>query len=172
MTRAVYTGVVCRVLQTLLCRVIEALWDDLRASFRFGYIRDIVRSRVLGIVQYVADAVASEQVALPRSVSGGVQLVCDALQSRSGNVLREDLPHVVRFDFVHHKLFLGLVVSIRGTGEGVALDDRFTDPPLTLAGQFTGKILVHGFQKPFDQDPFGAVRDAFGGRQDLYPAAF
>ena len=72
MPRAVCTGVMCRVLQTLLCRVIEALWDDLRASFRFGYIRDVVRARVLGIVQYVADAVASEQVALPRSVSGGV----------------------------------------------------------------------------------------------------
>lgn len=163
MTRAVYTGVMCRVLQTLLCSVIEALWDDLRASLRFGYIRDVVRARVLGIVQYVTNAVASERVALPRSVSGGVQLVCNTLQSRSGNVLREDLPHVARFDFVHHKPLLGLVVSIRGTGEGVALDDRFTDPPLALAGQFAGKVLVHGFQKPFDQDPLWAVRDAFGG---------
>ena len=72
MPRAVCTGIVCRMLQTLLCSVIEALWDDLRASFRFGYIRDVVRARVLGIVQYVANAVASERVPLPRSVSGSV----------------------------------------------------------------------------------------------------
>ena len=72
MSRAVYTGVMCRVLQTLLCSVIDALRDDLRASFWFGYIRDVVRARVLGIVQYIANAVASERVALPRSVSGGV----------------------------------------------------------------------------------------------------
>ena len=155
-----------------MCRVKKALRDDLRASFRLCYIRDVVRARILGVVQYIADAVAFERVAVPRSVSGSIQLVCYALQSRSGNVLREDLPHVARFGFVHRKSLLGLVVSIRGTGEGVALDDRFTDPPLALAGQFAGKVLVHGFKKPFDQDSLRAVRDAFGGGQDFHAAAF